>query len=119
MLTLARRRLERNGGDLDGIITLTLPSEEERKLIIGLTGLHRPPGVKSVRIPLTALNEAVVAECGMPLIGALEVLHGPVRNRPAERLGRGTGPGRRAGRCPPAGRRACRRPLVRRPGSSS
>ena len=85
MLTLARRRLERSGGDLDGIITLTLPSEEERKLIIGLTGLHRPPGVKSVRIPLAALNEAVVAECGMPLIGALEVLQGPIRNRPAER----------------------------------
>ena len=85
MLTLARRRLERSGGDLDGIITLTLPSEEERKLIIGLTGLHRPPGVKSVRIPLSALNAAVVAECGMPLIGALEVLQGPIRNRPAER----------------------------------
>jgi uncharacterized protein (TIGR02679 family) len=85
MLTLARRRLERNGARLDGIITLTLPTEEERKLIIGLTGLHRPPGVKSVRIPLTALNEAVVAECGMPLDAALEMLHGPVRNRPAER----------------------------------
>ena len=119
MLALARRRLERNGGQLDGVITLTLPSEQERKLIIGLTGLHRPPGVKSVRIPLAALNDAVVAECGMPLIAALAVLHGPIRNRPAERSEEDTGPGRRPGRCPPAGRRACRRSLVRRPGSSS
>jgi len=85
ILARARRRLERSGGELDGVLTLSAPSEEERKLVIGLTGMHRPPGVKSVTIPLTALNEAVFAEYGMTLVAALAVVNGPMRNRPAER----------------------------------
>ncbi len=83
---LARRSVERSGGELDGAITLSTPTEAERKLLIGLTGRHRPPGVKSVRIPLTILDAAVHAETGLSLIAALAVLNGPVRNRPSERF---------------------------------
>jgi uncharacterized protein (TIGR02679 family) len=84
ILALARRSLERSGGELRGAITLPIPTEPERKLVIGLTGQHRPPGVKSVRIPLDSLDAAVFAETGMPLVAALAVLNGPVRNRPSE-----------------------------------
>lgn len=85
LLALARRRLERDGGDLNGSITLTAPSEEERRLVIGMTGMHRPAGAKSVKISLQVLDEAVFREFEVSLVAALARLHGPVRNRPAER----------------------------------
>lgn len=85
LLALARRRLERDGGELTGAVRLTEPSEAERKLIIGITGMHRPASVRSVKIQLGDLDAAVDRTCGMSLAAALAVLHGPVRNRPAER----------------------------------
>ena len=85
ILSSAKRQLERNGGSITGAVTLSSPSEDERKLIIGLTGMHRPPGVKSIRIQLDALDEAIESEFEMSLAAALAVVHGPVRNRPAER----------------------------------
>ena len=85
ILASARRRLERAGGELSGTITLADPDEDERRLIIGLTGVHRPPGVRAVRIGLRQLDAAVAAETGLSLVDALAVLDGPVRNRPAER----------------------------------
>ena len=85
ILAAAKRQLERSGGEAAGAVTLSSPSEDERKLIIGLTGMHRPPGVKSIRIQLDALDEAIESEFEMSLAAALAVLSGPVRNRPAER----------------------------------
>lgn len=85
LLALARRRLERTGGELSGSITLTGPSDDERKLIIGITGMHRPAGVKSVKINLPDLDAAVHDEHEISLVAALALLHGPVRNRPAEK----------------------------------
>ncbi len=85
LLTLARRRLERSGGELSGSITLPLPSDAERKLIIGITGMHRPSAVKSVKIHLSDLDAAVYREHETSLVAALAVLNGPVRNRPAEK----------------------------------
>lgn len=85
LLTLARRRLERNGGELTGAVTLNDPSDDERKLVIGITGMHRPTSVKSVKIQLAELDDAVHQRYGMSLVAALATLHGPVRNRPAER----------------------------------
>ncbi len=85
LLTLARRRLERDGGELTGSVRLTDPSDDERKLIIGMTGMHRSAAVKSVKIHLGDLDAAVDQTYGMSLVAALAVLSGPVRNRPPER----------------------------------
>ena len=54
-----------------------MPSDAERKLVIGLTGQHRPPGVKSVQVRLGALDAAVFAETGLSLVAALAILERP------------------------------------------
>jgi hypothetical protein len=41
LLTAARRSLERTGGDLTGTISLSHPTDAERKAIIGITGQYR------------------------------------------------------------------------------
>ena len=85
VLRLARRRLESTGGDLTGALTVRDPTEAERKLIIGLTGAYRPPGVGSLTLPLPALDAAVRREFGRSLHELLVELGGPLRNRPGER----------------------------------
>ena len=85
LLSAARRRLERDGGELGGSITLTAPTEEERRLIIGMTGMHRPSSVKSIRIGLDMLDQAIFREFEVSLAAALALIGGPLRNRPAER----------------------------------
>ncbi len=85
VLRLARRRLENTGGTVTGTLTVRDPTEDERKLVIGLTGVHRPPGVASVRLPLTSLDAALTREFGLTLPDALVAVGGPLRNRPAER----------------------------------
>lgn len=85
LLRLARRRLEGSGGELIGTLTVRDPTGAERKLIIGLTGAHRPPGVASVSLPLTVLDAALSREFGMTLADAVVAVGGPLRNRPAER----------------------------------
>ncbi|MET3807692.1 uncharacterized protein (TIGR02679 family) [Nakamurella sp. UYEF19] len=84
LLALARRRLERTGGELSGSITLSNSTDEERRLIIGITGVHRPVGVKSMKVDLADLDDSVHQEHEMSLVAALALLHGPVRNRPVE-----------------------------------
>ncbi len=84
MLSAARRRLERTGGELSGSVVLTAPTEAERRLLIGITGQHRPPGVKSVRVSLVDLDAAMYDEFGLSLSAVLARLNGPMRNRPAE-----------------------------------
>ena len=86
MLSLARRRLERSGGSLDGTIRLTAPTDDERRLVIGMTGTHRPPGVAAVTVGLGVLNRAMIERFSLTVAEALAVLDGPVRDRPAERL---------------------------------
>jgi uncharacterized protein (TIGR02679 family) len=85
ILRLARRGLESSGGELSGTLTVRAPTEPERKLIIGLTGAHRPPGVGSVSLPLAALDTALTREFGLTLADAVVAVSGPLRNRPAER----------------------------------
>lgn len=82
---LARRRLESAGGDLAGTMTVRDPTEAERKLIIGLTGAYRPPGVASVSLPLLLLDAAVQREFGRSLVELLTERGGPLRDRPGER----------------------------------
>ncbi len=86
LLALARRRLERSGGSLDGTIRLTAPTDDERRLVIGMTGTHRPPGVAAVTVGLGVLDRAMIERFSLTLAEALAALDGPVRDRPAERL---------------------------------
>ena len=86
LLTQARRRLERSGGSLSGSIRLVEPTEDERRLVIGLTGTHRPRGVAAVSVSLDALDRAIVGRFGSRLADAIAIVGGPVRDRPAERL---------------------------------
>jgi uncharacterized protein (TIGR02679 family) len=81
LLAAARRSLERTGGSLDGTVSLTAPSDAERLVIIGITGVHRPAGVGRLTVRLADLDEHLRAAYGVGLAGAL----GPVRDRPGER----------------------------------
>jgi uncharacterized protein (TIGR02679 family) len=85
VLRLARGRLERTGGELDGTLTIRHPTEAERKLVIGLTGAYRPPGVVSVSVPMPLLDTSVRHEFGRSLVELLTDLGGPLRDRPGER----------------------------------
>lgn len=86
LISHARRRLERSGGSLPGSIRLLEPTDDERRLVIGLTGTHRPPGVAAVSIGLESLDQAIVDRFGVRLVEAVASVAGPVRDRPAERL---------------------------------
>lgn len=85
LLAAARRKIERSGGDLDGAISLSKASDEERRLIIGITGRYRHNDVTTVRVQLRRLDEAVYDRYGVGLGAALAMVDGPVRDRPAER----------------------------------
>jgi uncharacterized protein (TIGR02679 family) len=81
LLVAARRSLERTGGSLDGSVSLTAPSDAERLVIIGVTGVHRPADVGRLTVRLADLDEHLRAAYGVGLTGVL----GAVRDRPAER----------------------------------
>jgi hypothetical protein len=85
LLAAARRRLERTGGALDGDIGLTSPSEAERRTVIGVTGRYRPETVKRLAVPLSDLDGYLYDRYGTGLLQTLGRLHGPLRDRPAER----------------------------------
>jgi uncharacterized protein (TIGR02679 family) len=85
LLAAARRRLERTGGVLDGDIGLTRPSEAERRTVIGITGRYRPETAQRLAVPLRDLDAYLDDRYGTGLLAALGRLHGPLRDRPAER----------------------------------
>ncbi|MER5917385.1 TIGR02679 family protein [Streptomyces sp. NPDC001982] len=85
LLAAARRRLERTGGVLDGDIGLTGPSEAERRTVIGITGRYRPETAKRLAVPLSDLDGYLHDRYGTGLLTTLGRLHGPLRDRPAER----------------------------------
>jgi uncharacterized protein (TIGR02679 family) len=81
MLAAARRSLERTGGSLDGAVSLSAPTDSERLVIIGITGVHRPAGVGRLTVRLADVDEHLRAVHGT----GLPALLGPVRDRPGER----------------------------------
>ncbi|GAA2215797.1 hypothetical protein GCM10009850_112650 [Nonomuraea monospora] len=78
LLAAARRRLERTGGALEGSIGLNAPTDDERRAIIGITGIYRPEGVKRLTVSLAELDAAIPG-------GLLQALGGRIRDRAAER----------------------------------
>lgn len=85
LLAAARRRLERTGGALDGDIGLAAPSEAERRTVIGITGRYRPETARRLAVPLRELDGYLYDRFGAGLLATLGRLHGPLRDRPAER----------------------------------
>jgi uncharacterized protein (TIGR02679 family) len=85
LLAAARRSLERSGGDLTGTISLSHPTDAERKAIIGITGQYRDASATRVTVRLADLENAVRESTGRDLPGLLAELGGPLRDRPAER----------------------------------
>jgi uncharacterized protein (TIGR02679 family) len=81
LLAAARRSLERTGGRLNGAVSLTAPTDAERLVVIGITGVHRPAGVGRLTVRLADLDEHLRAAHGTDLAAAL----GPLRDRPGER----------------------------------
>jgi hypothetical protein len=82
LLAAARRSLERTGGSLDTMISLSGPSDAERLMIIGITGVHRTTTVSRLTIRLSELDAYLQNAHGR---GLASVLGGSLRSRPAER----------------------------------
>lgn len=81
----ARRRLEQDPSALEGFISLAHPSVEERRAIGGLLGqdLSR---ARRPRIRLSQLDERLRSgPAALGLFTLLELLGGPLRDRPGER----------------------------------
>ncbi|MFC9636380.1 TIGR02679 family protein [Streptomyces mirabilis] len=85
LLAAARRRLERTSGALDGDIGLAEPSEAERRTVIGITGRYRPENAQRLALSLHELDGYLHDRYGTGLLTTLDRLHGPLRDRPAER----------------------------------
>jgi uncharacterized protein (TIGR02679 family) len=86
LLERARRSLERTGGSLDGAISVTSPTDTERKAIIGITGQYREGGASRLTVRLSDLDAAVAEATGGGLAELLAILFGvSLRDRPAER----------------------------------
>ena len=81
LLAAARRSLERTGGRLDGAVSLSTPTDAERLVVIGITGVHRPAGVTRVTVRLADLDDHLRAAHGAGLAATL----GPLRDRPGDR----------------------------------
>ena len=85
LLAAARRSLERTGGNLAGTVSVSHPSDAERKAIIGITGQYRDARTARVSVRLADLDSAVREATGLSLPEVLAELSGPLRNRPADR----------------------------------
>ncbi|MCX4474569.1 hypothetical protein C5N14_14875 [Micromonospora sp. MW-13] len=86
LLRAARRSLERTGGRLDGAVTLAAPTDDERLVIIGITGTHRSTAAARLSVRLTDVDEHLRAAHGVGLADVLTAM-APLRDRPAELKG--------------------------------
>jgi uncharacterized protein (TIGR02679 family) len=86
ILAAARRSLERTGGRLDGTVSVRTPTEAERRLIIGITGVHRSADSARLVVRLADLDAYLVQAYGCRLAAAVADQAGsPLRDRPADR----------------------------------
>jgi hypothetical protein len=85
LLAAARRSLERTGGELAGSVSVSRPTDAERRAIIGITGQYRETRTARVTVRLVDLDNAVREATGHGLPELLAELGGPLRDRPAER----------------------------------
>ncbi|MEH1016950.1 TIGR02679 family protein [Micromonospora sp. CPCC 206060] len=83
LLAAARRSLERTGGQLDATVTLAAPTDDERLVIIGITGTHRSATAARLSVRLTEVDEHLRAAHGVGLTDVLAAT-APLRNRPAD-----------------------------------
>ncbi|MEQ4301702.1 TIGR02679 family protein [Plantactinospora sp. B6F1] len=83
LLRAARRSLERTGGRLDGAVTLTAPTDDERFVVIGITGTHRSAAAARLSVRLAEVDGHLRAAHGVGLADVLTAA-APMRNRPAE-----------------------------------
>jgi uncharacterized protein (TIGR02679 family) len=86
LLAAARRSLERTGGELTGTVSLSRPTDAERKAIIGITGQYRDTRTARITVRLADLDNAVRETTWRGLPDLLAELGGPLRNGPAERI---------------------------------
>jgi uncharacterized protein (TIGR02679 family) len=84
LLAAARRQLERTGGRLEGRIGLTAVTDDERRVVIGLTGRHRDPDATRLSVSLCELDAGLHRIHGAGLLELLIHRGGPLRDRPAE-----------------------------------
>ena len=85
LLAAARRSLERTGGELAGSISVSGPTDAERKAIIRITGQYRDTRTARITVRLADLDNMVRESTGHGLPELLADLDGPLRNRPARR----------------------------------
>ncbi len=85
LLAAARRSLERTGGEMTGAVSLSRPTEAERKAVIGITGQYRDARTARITIRLADLDSAVREFTGSGLANLLAQLGGPLRDRRSER----------------------------------
>lgn len=83
LLAAARRSLERTGGSLDGAVSLTAPTDEERLVVIGITGTHRSSGSRRLTVRLAELDAFLRDAHGVGLAEAVAT-EAPLRDRPGE-----------------------------------
>src|SRR5262245_21002352 len=84
LLAAAKRSLERTGGSLDTTVTIAAPSDAERRIVIGVTGVHRSATAHRLAVPLGDLDTYLTEAYGLTL--STVVANGsPLRDRPAER----------------------------------
>ncbi len=84
VLAAARRRLEGNGGRLQGSVGLTDPTDAERRVVIGLTGRHRSPDTRRLSVSLSELDRGLRRSHAAGLVEVLGERYGPLRDRQAE-----------------------------------
>lgn len=84
LLAAARRSLERTGGSLDGAVSLTEPTDAERRVVIGITGTHRSTASRRLTVRLAELDAFLRDAYGVSLAEAVAT-RAPLRDRPAER----------------------------------
>jgi uncharacterized protein (TIGR02679 family) len=86
LLAAARRSLERTGGSMAGTVAITAPSDAERRIVIGITGVHRSATALRLAVRLGELDAYLTQAFGKGLEAVVaESVGTPLRDRPGER----------------------------------